>query len=124
VALSILFLHSDFEYEWPEDPEYPRDYDSVFLILCGLVASCGLFSLAFAFRNPLALILSLVFFGATVFLNRYARCFRRYVYEHWVQKQRDIGREVTVWPFLRQTDFEQRLARPRLLAGVRSYRAN
>ena len=111
LAIATIFLHSDLEFEWPIDLEYPN-YDGAFLILCALLASAGLFCI------PFFPWLAVFMFSITVFAFFYARTVASRVHERWVTRQRELGREYDVWPFLTTTEYECQISTPRLLSGA------
>ena len=112
VVTATIFLHSDLEFEWPVDLDYPRWHECFFLLTCALLASCGLFCVVIA---PLIAGLLLV---ASVYLFFHARTVAQRLLARWVTRQREFGRDYDVWPFLRRSDFQRQLAKPKLLSGV------
>ncbi len=111
ISTAIVFLHSDLEYEWPDDVGYPPSFDVLLLWLCGLLGSAGLIGLMI---RPLLGVAALLG-GAFVF--HWSRKLAERSHHRWIDSQAMLGRDCSVWPFLRRDDYNTQAARPRLLSG-------
>ncbi len=112
MVIATIFLHSDLEFEWPVDLGYPCWHEGVFLLTCAFLASCGLFCIVVA---PW---LAAILLAATVYVFFHARTVADRIHARWVTRQRDLGRDYDVWPFLCRSDFERQLTTPKLLSGA------
>lgn len=111
IARSIVFLHSDLEYNWPEDLQHPNTHGFAYLILSALLASAGLFLLLV---YPVAAILCLV---ATAFLFVFHRYHAWRIHRRWTKRLLEsTGLDTDFWPFRNEAEFDIINSRPQLLA--------
>jgi hypothetical protein len=112
MAIATLFLHSDAEYEWPDDDGNSTSPDCLLLLLCALTASAGLFLFGVF---PL---LSVCFLALAAAVFVLSRRFLARQHSKWVDRQNVIG-DFDVWPFIRCEDFNKARRHPVLLNGGR-----
>jgi|688.fasta_scaffold92056_4 hypothetical protein len=111
IARSIVFLHSDFEYGWPEDLRHPNTHGFAYLILSALIASAGLFVL---FTSSMVAILCFVA-TASLFVFHQYHVWR--IHKRWATRIREsTGLDNDFWPFRNKTEFDIINSQPRLLA--------
>jgi hypothetical protein len=118
-ALVVLFLHSDSEYEWPEDclSSGVDSWDLALLLLCGISTSIALltFALVAAHLAFLAVHIAAVVLAVVSWLWSYDHAVTRR--EDFRNHLKQVG-DIEVWPFLRTAAFDAAKTRPRLLAGA------
>jgi hypothetical protein len=109
---AIVFLHSDFEYEWPPFPS--GCVSAVWLYGTGTGLAILVFALLSAVRAgndgtaaPFAILAAPLLVTAGL----------AYLASRWDEKRFEQRGDFEVWPFLRRTDLAEAVKRPRLLAG-------
>lgn len=117
IAIATIFLRSNFEYQWPDDLDYPYRHDYVFLWLCAL-AVCGSFiTFALSSHSLKLTFVGLALMATGIWLFWYARRYHSWMHEHWKKHQLIDGRNYDVWPFINAQEYSEALGRPYLFAG-------
>lgn len=111
MAVAIMFLYSETEYQWPAPMHLPGGCrDCLLAYACGFCLMAGLTVLFF---YP---IISIVCFGAAIWAYRFSQGLVAKLYRQWKRAQMQIG-DYDVWPFLRRVDVDEAKKHPRLLTG-------
>ena len=116
VAIAILNLYSDLEYEWPKT-KGPNGacLDGLLLLSCVACCVAGFVSIGLAtgISGWFAIAACAFFLLAIVVIGRSMALQAKYR-NRWEQAQRQIG-DYDVWPFFRQADLVEARQHARLL---------
>jgi hypothetical protein len=116
IAMAILFLRSDYEYEWPQDDTRGLRGDCLLLVICLLLLVLGMFATIFWQLGQVSPLAAAGCFGLAVYVFYFSNMRVEKAERALVDKCRQLG-DLEAWPFYRRSDFEEARKRPRLLSG-------
>jgi hypothetical protein len=116
IAIAVVFLHSDYEYEWPEDHSVSMGGDCALLATFLLLLVLGIFATIFYLLGQISPLAAGLCFALAVYVFYFSNIRIEKARAKWIEECREAG-DLEVWPFYRSSDFDDAKRHPKLLAG-------
>ena len=116
IAIAVLFLYSDYEYEWPEDESSVMGGDCLLMAVFLLLLVLGMFATIFWQLGQVSPWVAVACFALAVYVFYFSNVRVEKARTRWLDRSKQLG-DLETWPFFRQTDLEEARRRPGLLKG-------
>lgn len=116
IAIAVLFLYSDYEYEWTEDKSSVMGGDCLLMAVFLLLLVLGMFATIFWQLGQVSPWVAAICFALAVYVFYFSNVRVEKARARWLDSCKQIG-DLEAWPFFRQTDLEEARRHPRLLKG-------
>lgn len=117
IAIAVMFLHSDREFQWPDDYGQSNWQDVLLCWLCAVTACASVIAFAFSLLHMAMAIVGLALVATSFWLFHYAKRYNSLAHERWKSRELMAGRNYNVWPFANDEEFNEALASPWIFNG-------
>lgn len=117
IAIAVLFLYSDYEYEWPEDESSVMGGDCLLMAAFLLLLVLGMFATIFWQLGQVSPWVAAICFALTVYVFYFSNVRVEKARARWLDSCQQLG-DLEAWPFFCQTDLEEARRHSRLLKDV------
>lgn len=116
IAIAVLLLHSDYEYEWPEEESSVLGGDCLLMAVFLLLLVLGMFATIFWQLGQVFPWVAAACFALAVYVFYFSNVRVEKARAQWLDSCQQLG-DLEAWPFFRQTDLEEARRHPRLMKG-------
>ena len=113
IAIAVVFLHSECEYEWPEDT---MGGDCLLLAAFLLLLVLGAFATVFWQLGQVSVFVAVACFALAVYVFYFSNIRIEKARKRWLANCKQVG-DFDAWPFFRSSDLERARTPPRFLMG-------